>query len=324
MDTKHKRIALRPSRPALRLARPEGLKAAATAVALNGDVVRLLVDEKVASDVFATFVQPGGDRLPRTHTEDAYSSILTVNGSSGSREIHLSKLTTTFPMLEILPTGEILVVGNRCWRYTDGSHEMNAKLYDPAGKPIREFSLGDGINHVQADAQGNLWVGYFDEGVYGNFGWQFGDGPIGAAGLSCFNLTGRKLWDFKSPEGFGPIDDCYALNVSGAGVWAYYYSELAFAFIDSNWRVRCWKTPRSGGDAFAVGHDRALLYQRTAGSSACTLFHLAEKDAVRAGDVELSLPTGVDLIKATIIGRGKELHVVADDTWFVFSLDALS
>ena len=52
-----------------------------------------------------------------------------------------------------------------------------------------------------------------------NFGWQ---DPLGAAGLSCFSDTGQKLWDFRPPEGFDYISDCYALNVCRNGVWAYY------------------------------------------------------------------------------------------------------
>jgi len=74
-------------------------------------------------------------------------------------------LTATFPKIEILPGGEILVVASRCFRNPDGGHEMNAKVYGPDGKQNREFLLGDGINHIQTDAEGRICVGYFDEGI---------------------------------------------------------------------------------------------------------------------------------------------------------------
>jgi hypothetical protein len=91
-------------------------------------------------------------------------SILAVSGSRGSNEIQLTDLTATFPRIEILPNNEILMVATRCQRFPDGTHEMNAKIFDSSGSLKREFLLGDGIEHVQADVRGNIWVGYFDEG----------------------------------------------------------------------------------------------------------------------------------------------------------------
>ena len=51
-----------------------------------------------------------------------------------------------------------------------------------AGELRRQFVLGDGIKHVQTTAAGDIWVGYFDEGVYGNYGWgnDPDSEPIGA------------------------------------------------------------------------------------------------------------------------------------------------
>ncbi|WP_176444820.1 hypothetical protein [Paenibacillus herberti] len=40
----------------------------------------------------------------------------------------------------------------------------------------REFLLGDGIQSVQVTDKGIIWTSYFDEGVFGNNGW---DKPIG-------------------------------------------------------------------------------------------------------------------------------------------------
>jgi hypothetical protein len=60
-------------------------------------------------------------------------------------------------------------LARRCRRFPDGSHELSTKIYDAKGKLQREFLLGDGIEHVQIDRRGNIWVGYFDEGVYGKY-----------------------------------------------------------------------------------------------------------------------------------------------------------
>src|SRR5262249_18135072 len=148
-----------------------------------------------------------------------------------------------------------------------------------------------------------------DEGVYGNFGWQH-DGsalPLGAAGVSCFSRNGQKLWDFEPPERFDQISDCYALNVSTSGAWVYYYSEFAIAFVDSDWRVRAWKTETSGARTFAAGDERVLLYggygdRRTA----CSLLKIRNGASELIGEVSLVLPSDVDLTQATVIGRSKE------------------
>ena len=223
----------------------------------------------------------------------------------------------------MLPNNEVLVVATRCQRFLDGTHELNAKVYDSSGALKRQFLLGDGISHVQADVHGNIWVGYFDEGVYGNFGWQEG-GTFGAAGLSCFTGSGQKLWDFQPPEGFDYISDCYALNVSRSGVWAYYYTGFPFARIDSNWQVRCWTTESAGGRAFAVGDQKILLYGGYADErTTCKLFTIADKSTELVAHVSLVLPIELELSKSVIFGRGTELHIFSGDDWYQFSIESL-
>jgi hypothetical protein len=319
-----KRIELYPSDPPRKLVRPDGFKTAAISVGFDGEVIRLLVSEESADALVGREVQPGWASFPKTRTDNEYTSIVSVSGPSGSRETRLFGLTATFPQIELLPEDEILVVASRCYRNADGSHEMNAKVYDPGGKPTREFLLGDGINHIQTDSEGRIWVGYFDEGVFGNFGWQYAGGPFGAAGLSCFNKSGQKIWDYAPPEGFDHIADCYALNVSSRGVWSHYYTDFPVALIDSDWRVRCWNTACSGAHTFAVGDHKVLLHggygdHRTA----CNLLGLDDHDARLVAEVSLVLPREIDLARDKVIGRDKGLHVFLEDDWYMFSIDSL-
>jgi hypothetical protein len=322
MEKAVSKIALHPSVPTRTLSRLTGFKPVSISVGLNETVLCLLVRDEVAEGIFARTAQTGFASFPKTQTEEKYSSIVEVSGPAGSHEIRLSGLTATFPAVEMLPGNEVLVVATRCQRLPDGSNELNAKVYDLLGTLQREFLLGDGINHVQVDISGNIWVGYFDEGVYGNFGWQ--NDPFGAAGLSCFTGIGRKLWDFHPPEGFDPISDCYALNASRSGVWAYYYTDFPFAHIDSNWQVRCWKTKSAGGHTFAVGGQKVLLYggyneERTT----CKLFKLGENNTELIAHVSLVFPMEVDLSRSTVIGRDAELHVFSGDDWYRFSIESL-
>lgn len=318
-----KRIGLRPASEPRRLNMPDGFKAASVAVGIDGYAIRLLVREEDAPALVATTEQPGWASFPKTHTDGPYPSIVSISGASETREIRLSGLAATFVKLELLPEGEALIVASRCYRNRDGHYELNARVYGQDGKEKRAFLLGDGINHVQRDAQGNIWVAYFDEGVYGNFGWQHDGGPPGAAGLSCFTQNGRKIWDFHPPEGFDHISDCYALNVSGSGTWAYYYTDFPIAFIDPDWHIRAWKTQTSGARTFAVGSGNVLLYGGYGDRhTSCSLLRLGHDVAESIAEVDLILPDKVDLTEATVIGRGKELHVFSNNDWYVFSTDS--
>lgn len=320
-----KTIELDPSGPPRRLARPDGFKTASISVSFGGDAIRLLTTEGQADALVATVEQPGWASFPKTHTDSEYSSILSVSGRSMSRETRLFGLTATFPKIEVLPDGEILVVASRCFRNPDGSHEMNGKIYGPDGRQKREFLLGDGINHVQTDAEGHIWVGYFDEGVFGNFGWQYAGGPFGAAGLSCFAKSGEKIWDYEPPEGFDHIADCYALNVSSSGVWTHYYTDFPIALVDSKWHVRCWKTELSAGHTFAVGGGKVLLYGGYGDPrTACNLLALDDREARLVAEVLLALPREIDLSKDAVIGRDESLHVFQGDDWYVFPIDSLN
>ncbi len=325
MNSSRKVIELPPLGSPRTLPRADGFAVASVSVNLDGDAVRLLIEARWAGALIGRTKQPGWASFPKTHTEAKYSSLLTISGSSGSREIYLSDMTAAFPKIETLPENKILIVGSRCRRNQDGTHELNAQIYSSHGIKEQEFLLGDGIRHVQSDAKGNIWVGYFDEGVYGNFGWQYSGGPFGAAGLSCFSPSGQKMWDFEPPEGYEAISDCYALNVTKEGVWAYYYTDFPIALIDSEWGVRCWRVDSPGARTFAAGDGKVLLYggyedRRTA----CTFLKLGNVDSRITSEISLVLPSVVNLSKANVIGRGKELHVFHNDDWYVFSIDSLS
>ena len=160
--------------------------------------------------------------------------------------------------------------------------------------------------------------------MYGNFGWQQSDNRLGAAGLSCFDKDGHKIWDYRPPEGFEFISDCYALNVSKVGPWAHYYTDFPIVSVDSHWQIRAWQSDLGGARNLAVGDRMALLYggygdRRTA----CGLLEFGDREATWIAEVSLALPEHVDRSKALVIGRDRELHLFSGDDWYVFSVDSL-
>lgn len=120
--------------------------------------------------------------------------------------------------VDIFSDGTLLIVQGRCLK--DGTYiERNARRYSSSGELIEAFTLGDGINQMQIDETDTIWVSYFDEGIFGNFGWEQ---PMGSAGVVSYSMNGQRLWGASD---YG-IVDCYALNVvSSKEVYFYYYDD---------------------------------------------------------------------------------------------------
>ncbi|RRD03636.1 hypothetical protein EII34_13710 [Arachnia propionica] len=135
-----------------------------------------------------------------------------------------SAVSVTFPLIDELSDGSFLVVGARC-AHRRGGPENNALVIDRDGRVVREGCLGDGIEHLLVAADGTVWAGYFDEGIFGNRGWGTGSRarePLGADGVVAWSADLERLWG----AGVSVIADVYALNVAGSEVWACTYPDF--------------------------------------------------------------------------------------------------
>lgn len=118
----------------------------------------------------------------------------------------------------------LLLVASRCY-CQNGIGENNAALFDNQGNIIRQFCLGDGIEDVIVLSDGRIVTSYFDEGVFGNYGW---DKPLGASGLVVWDKDGSILW-----EADNDICDCYAMNIDNSEkLWYYFYTEFELVCTD--------------------------------------------------------------------------------------------
>ena len=130
----------------------------------------LVVDEADAPRVRGYEEQPGRARFPRSRASAAIqATVLAHDGRTLSR-VSLHDLALAHPHLQPLPGDEILLVGARCKRLADGTAEHNAHIYGSDGLLRRTATFGDGIANVQATTSGDIWVSYFDEGIFGNYG----------------------------------------------------------------------------------------------------------------------------------------------------------
>ena len=316
-------LELQPSNTPLQLGSPKGFRLVSTCVSPNSEAIRMFVGENAADAVFGTTIQPNWASFPKTHTEQNYIARVCISSTEQPWDCDLPYVTATFPIVQTLPGRNILVVGPRCSRKRDGIPELNARVYNGIGAVTAEFCLGDGIEHVQTDNAGNIWAAYFDEGVFGNFGWGTSNNaePIGSAGLIRFDQTGKKRWEYHPPDGLDSICDCYALNVSSNGVWACYYTGFPIIRIDTPGRIEWWQTSLSGVRQIAVNGTSVLAFCGYGDrKNDCQLLRLEQGEAVCVAAVKLFLPADIRLDTCTVIGRDSKLHVFTPTEWYSFAV----
>ncbi|MGE7768890.1 hypothetical protein [Peribacillus sp. NPDC096540] len=197
----------------------------------------------------------------------------------------------------------------------DDENVKNATIFDDYGNSIISFHLGDGIENLQVSENGDIWVGYFDEGVYGQ--------TVGGSGLSCFNSKGKQVFDFTDfswgKKDIPPIDDCYALNVvSNDEIYCYYYSDFPLLSIKNMNEYRIYnKLKIKGSNAFAVWQEQ-ILFGPTYSNDKNFLYSysLRDKSIITYKPVNRN---GEILRQFNVIGRKSNLYLV--DEKDVYGLD---
>jgi hypothetical protein len=231
-------------------------------------------------------------------------------------------------MVQTLPDGQILVVAVRC-RWMASGPDRNAIVYDQDGQVVIEETIGDGIEHVMTTANGDIWVGYFDEGVYGNYGWgdRGAPRPIGAPGLIRYSTGLQQEWTYPGDEGSnsGSIDDCYALNVDGEDAWASYYADFPLVRIRGGLVVDWQNTVAAGARALIVSDAEVALYGGYGPDrDRLAIGVLADERLSGIGEYRLVLPDGSPVPGgARVLGRGTDLHVMFDRDWYRLDLDVI-
>ncbi len=210
---------------------------------------------------------------------------------------------------------ELLLVCGRSYYKGADDFEKNGRVYSRTGKFVREILLGDGIQDVQTTAKGVIWTSFFDEGVFGNYGWSI---PVGASGLIAWDAVGEKLYEFQPSGGLDSICDCYALNVeSEEDVWFYYYTEFPLVHLRSYGIQSIWKMPLGGCHAFAIAGNHALFRGGYKEKVAYSLFSLDNSGKVSLiSEIELRDEFGKQLKAENVVGRGNAIHFVCKENLY--------
>lgn len=214
-------------------------------------------------------------------------------------ETRVLSVTTSFPTAHAMPGGAILVVGARA-AWSPEAPEHNGHVYDADGRLVRSACLGDGIEHALTTAKGRIWVGYFDEGVFGNFGWDGpGPRPIGAPGLNLFD---EQLNLVLSNDAVN-IVSCYALGGQGERALECAYTGWEIGLFDPDGAVVSYANRVvDGARAIAQEDDVVVLVGGYGGN----------RDRVVVGRL-VELPTGTRELRSLGVGR----VALPDGTWDV-------
>ena len=200
-----------------------------------GEVVAVWTAPEDLEAVSSTTVSAAGACFPDPAAAHPAEARITVHTPELATVTAIADLALAHITVQPMPGGTFLVAGARC-RWRRHGPDRNGVLYDADGQVVSGGVLGDGIRHVLATSDGRVWIGYFDEGICGNYGWgQAGtDQPVGASGIVRFSPALAPVWHYPRYTEIGPwdaISDCYSLNADDMCAWACYDCSAATAPI---------------------------------------------------------------------------------------------
>jgi hypothetical protein len=265
---------------------------------------------------------PRGARFPKTTPDTPHNyRIIAFQDGQLTLEIAISGEKYNIHDIQPLLTDEILLVCVRSHRRSPNDFEKNGRIYSLNGEFRREILLGDGIQSVQATSDGIIWTSFFDEGIFGNFGWNE---PVGASGLVAWNAEGNKIYDFQPGDDLDSICDCYALNVaSDEDVWLYYYTKFPLVRLHRQKVQSVWNMPIEGSRSFAVSGYRVLFRGGYDDRDTYHLFSLNSNGRVELlKQLQLADETGQKITAERVVGRGSSLYVLSNG--LVYRVDVSS
>jgi hypothetical protein len=265
------------------------------------------LDSRIEKSSGASFVKTIPDR------PQAYR-VIGLSGSQTVLDVAIEREPFNIHDIQPLPD-ELLLVCARSYYKGPNDFERNGRVYTRDGKFAREILLGDGIQSVQTTSGGVIWTSYFDEGVFGNYGWE---SPVGASGLVAWDSAGNKVFEFEPRDGLDSICDCYALNVeSEDDVWLYYYTEFPLVRLRRREIESVWKMPLRGSGAFAVSAGHVLFRGGYKDPDTYQLFSLGSGSKPKlVAKIELRGENGAKLAAARVVGRGDAIHLVGDGSLY--------
>lgn len=258
--------------------------------------------------------------FPQTRTNESVNYKALVFKEGKYRTIPINNQKWNYHFLQPLGEKHLLLACARSTNYGNGKVDENARIFDREGNFIRSFCIGDGIEHLYTSRDEKIWAGYFDEGIFGNFGWD--NNPIGKSGLICWDSNGKIIGEHEQPANHF-IMDCYALNIPANNeAWFYFYSDFQLG-VRKNGKTEYFIPDIKGGTAFAV-YDDLLLFN--GGYGVHDRFYLFKRNGFRyrkIKEIVFTDPAGRKLKLSSLSVRGSLILLQCDSSSFVFDLKCL-
>jgi hypothetical protein len=218
---------------------------------------------------------------------------------------------------------------------TNARDEPNARLFAPDGTLLSRFRLGDAIEYLDIDSNDRAWVGWFDEGIFGNMD-RFPDAiDRTAVVVACFAADGALLSVGPVPQAAGFLADVYAMTVADDGAWVCPYTEFPLLHLRPDQPVRWWRNALTGANAIAAD-DRHVLLAGGYGLDATRLTLIALHGEGQGEDTRMLESWRLPLAKRVplegehpsfaehfiwerpmlLAGKGDMLHLINGDTWY--------
>jgi len=282
-------------------------------IAPNNDICVLILQNKLDY----TKKSSGGATFPKTKPEKENDYLAIIFNKNKISKINIKKQKWNYHFIQSLDKKEILLANARSQFFSKDSYELNAKVFDNTGKLIREFWLGDGIQDLKTTKEGMIWTSYFDEGIFGNFGWE---NPIGASGLRSWDKNGKPKYEYKDPSKKHFIVDCYALNVvSDKEIWFYYYSDFNLVRL-KNGELTFWKTDISSSDGFVILGNHVLFRGGYDKRDTYHLYKIEGKELNKVSEIEFKDEKNTKLQADRIDCRGSSLLLQKGTKTYLFDL----
>ena len=199
----------------------------------------------------------------------------------------------------------------------------NAFIFGSDGKPSHSFYAGWGMQRVQVDLAGGIWVGYIDEAVIG------GEKHFGGNGLVRLNEAGDIEFGFNTRlrqlgglAGASEVFDIYALAVDEQGrAWLCPYTEFFLAYVDNHdIQIVLHQAPVPGADAIAVGGGYVAFFE---GYDAPGIVTVLELETQRLRIIQLFGEESEPLPLRYLSTKGPSAVAIADDKLVRLDLDLL-
>lgn len=257
--------------------------------------------------------------FPQSKTTEFIDYKVILFSDDVKKIIPIPRQPWNYHYIQLLGEDQLLLVCARAIKYENGEVDENARIFDTRGNFVRSFCLGDGIEQISASADKKIWTGYFDEGVFGNYGW---DDPIGKHGLINWTEFGEVIYTYEQPDKHF-IMDCFALNVlPNKEIW--FTCGLWDSQIGSrrNGKTTYYMNEEVPNhlSAFAVTGDYLLSDDKARNDG---VFHLAKRtDAAYHKVYELKFinSAGNQIRPVFVSGRGSKLLLQGENESYLFDL----